>query len=232
MPYEVIVLKEGYSKAEGPGQQRACGSISLIKGPKNIIVDTGNPWDRDNILNGLKQNGLSPENIQYCVCTHGHSDHVGNLNLFCNAVHILSYDICIGDQYQMHDFKMGIPYEIDDDVEVVPTPGHTGTDISVIVSNTDLGTVAVTGDLFECLEDLEEPSLWQDNSENPEIQEQQRIEVLRKADYIVPGHGKMFKVPDEYKRSSMKVVMFREEVYEVGGQKTTLCEYVEIEDSQ
>jgi glyoxylase-like metal-dependent hydrolase (beta-lactamase superfamily II) len=39
----------------------------------------------------------------------------------------------------------GIPYEIDDDVEVVPTPGHTGADISVIVSNTELGTVAVAG---------------------------------------------------------------------------------------
>jgi hypothetical protein len=88
-----------------------------------------------------------------------------------------------------------------------------------------------TGDLFECLEDLEEPSLWQDNSENPETQEQHRIEVLRKADYIVPGHGKMFKVPDEYKRSCMKVVMFREEICEVGNQQTTVCEYVVIEDN-
>ncbi|XP_061194177.1 metallo-beta-lactamase domain-containing protein 1-like [Saccostrea echinata] len=230
MSYEVIVLKEGYSKAEGQGQQRACGSISLIKGPKNIIVDTGNPWDKEHILDGLQKNGLSPEKINYCVCTHGHSDHVGNLSIFSNAVHILSYDVCVGDQYQMHDFKTGIPYEIDDDVEVVPTPGHTGSDISVIVSNTGLGTVAVTGDLFECLEDLEEPSLWQDNSENPDLQQEGRIDVLGRADYIVPGHGKMFKVPDEYKRSSMRVVMYEEEISQSGDQISVISEYVVHEE--
>lgn len=42
--YEVFLSK---------GQQRACGSISLIKGPKNVVVDTGNPWDRDHILDGM-----------------------------------------------------------------------------------------------------------------------------------------------------------------------------------
>lgn len=35
------------------GHHRACGSISLIKGPKNVVVDTGNPWDRDHILDGM-----------------------------------------------------------------------------------------------------------------------------------------------------------------------------------
>nr|XP_022288257.1 metallo-beta-lactamase domain-containing protein 1-like [Crassostrea virginica] len=227
MSYEVIVLKEGYSRTEETGQ-RACGSISLIKGPKNIVVDTGNPWDRDHILEGLKKNGLSPEKIQYCVCTHGHSDHVGNLSLFDKAVHILSYDVCTGDKYHNHDFKTGIPYEIDDDVEVVATPGHTNADISVIVTNTGLGTVALTGDLFECLEDLEEPSLWQDNSENPDLQQYCRIQVLKKADYIVPGHGKMFKVPEEYKRT-MRVVMYHEEHCQIGDQATSVSEYVVIE---
>ncbi|XP_061194176.1 metallo-beta-lactamase domain-containing protein 1-like [Saccostrea echinata] len=226
MSYEVVVIKEGYNKPKDTGQQRA-SAISLIKGPKNIIVDTGNPWDKDFILDGLKKNGLSPEKINYCVCTHGHSDRVGNLSIFSNAVHILSYDVCVGDQYHMHDFKTGIPYEIDDDVEVVPTPGHTGSDVSVIVSNTGLGTVAVTGNLFECFEDLEEPSLWQDVSENPELQQEGRIKVLEKADYIVPAHGKMFKVPDEYKKS-MRVVMYEEEINQ-SGDKTTVSEYVVIE---
>ena len=34
------------------GQQKACGSITLLKGPHNVIVDTGNPWDKDLILQG------------------------------------------------------------------------------------------------------------------------------------------------------------------------------------
>lgn len=31
----------------------------MIKGPKNVVVDTGNPWDRDHILDGM---------YRYCVC--------------------------------------------------------------------------------------------------------------------------------------------------------------------
>ncbi|KAJ8310280.1 hypothetical protein KUTeg_012145 [Tegillarca granosa] len=218
---------------------KACGSITLLKGPHNVLVDTGNPWDKDLILDGLQsmnldtgdihyvvctnghsdkignlnlftkalqivsgdvcsrdcyylhafrqKNELTPEKIEYVVCTHGHSDHVGNLNLFPHSIHIVSFDICVGDQYSSHGFAQGIPYEIDDYVEVIPTPGHTGSDVSVLVRNTDIGgTVAITGDLFECFEDLENPSLWQDNSEKPETQEQSRIDVLKMADYIVP----------------------------------------------
>ncbi|XP_076435406.1 metallo-beta-lactamase domain-containing protein 1-like isoform X1 [Babylonia areolata] len=210
--YEVIVLKEGYTKPVSKGLMQSGGSITLLKGPQNIIVDTGSPWDRDLLLGGLKSNGVDPDQVNYVICSHGHSDHVGNLNLFQSAVHIVSYDICKGDQYTMHDFAQGIPYEIDDYVEIWPTPGHTGSDVSVIVKGTKLGVVAVAGDLFECLEDLEDPDLWQNSSEQPGQQEQSRIEVLRVADYIVPGHGAMFQVPPEF-RQQMRVVMMREEHY-------------------
>lgn len=207
--YEVIVLKEGYSIKEGHGQQKACGSITLLKGPHNTIVDTGNPWDKDLILQGLEKHGLTPDKIEFAVCTHGHSDHVGNVNLFTNAIHIMSHDICVGDTYMLHAFDKGIPYEIDDDVEVVSTPGHTSSDVSVIVRGTKHGTVAVTGDLFEKEEDLEDYTLWQENSQDPEQQQQFRMEMLHVADYIVPGHGPMFKVPEDYKKQ-MRMVMYYE----------------------
>ncbi|CAG2242172.1 unnamed protein product [Mytilus edulis] len=163
--YEVIVLKEGYCVSDGPGLMKAAGTITLLKGPQNIMVDTGNPWDKQLILDG--------------------------------------------EQYMLHQFDKGIPYEIDDFVEVVPTPGHTGKDVSVIVRETEKGTVAITGDLFECFEDLREPSIWQDNSENPEDQEANRIGILQIADYIIPGHGPMFKVPESYK-TQMQVVFYEE----------------------
>ena len=57
----------------------------------------------------------------------------------------------------------------------------------------------MTGDLFECEADLEDESLWLANSENPDIQKTNREKVLRLADYIVPGHGDIFKVPDKFK---------------------------------
>ncbi|WAR27268.1 MBLC1-like protein [Mya arenaria] len=154
---------------------------------------------------GLKLHDLVPEKIDYVVCTHGHSDHVGNLNLFLNAIHIISHDICIGDTYVLHDFKQGIPYEIDDDVEVISTPGHTSCDVSVNVQ-TDKGQVCIAGDLFERLEDMEDYTLWQDNSENPALQHKVRLEVLKRADWIVPGHGPMFQVPNEFKQQPRMVM--------------------------
>ncbi|XP_041352128.1 metallo-beta-lactamase domain-containing protein 1-like [Gigantopelta aegis] len=206
MGYEVIVIKEGYCFPEGEDFVRACGSITLLKGRHVIIVDTGNPRDKNLILQGLSNNGLTPENVDYVVCTHGHADRVGNLNLFSRAIHIVAYDICVGDQYLMHDFKEGIPYEIDEFVEVIATPGRTGADVSVVVKKTPLGTVVLTGNLFECCNDLDDPQLWQNSSDEPEVQEQSRIKVLKVADHIIPGHGPMFKVPVEYKKQ-MRVLM-------------------------
>ncbi|CAH1781991.1 unnamed protein product [Owenia fusiformis] len=205
-PYTIDVLKEGYSIVqEGGSTSNACGTITLVKGPHNIIVDTGLPQDKSLILQGLARHELTADDVHYVVCTHGHSDHVGNLNLFPNATFIVGHDISKGDEYQLHDFKQGIPYEIDAYVEVIPTPGHTRGDVSVVVYRTCYGTVVIAGDTFEKFEDLEDSDIWQNNSELPEDQEQSRIEVFKLADYIIPGHGPMFKVPDEFKHE-VKIV--------------------------
>lgn len=191
--YEVKILKQGYARRVGPDQQRADGTITLIKGPKNIIVDTGGPWDRQYILDALGAEGLRPEDILYVICTHGHSDHTGNNNLFPEATFIVSHDICKGDLYTFHDFRSGKNFMIDGDVAVMSTPGHTGQDISVLV-RTKEGSVAIVGDLFECGRDLEDEGLWRASSELPAEQEKSRSRVLAAADIIVPGHGDMFKV--------------------------------------
>jgi glyoxylase-like metal-dependent hydrolase (beta-lactamase superfamily II) len=57
-----------------------------------------------------------------------------------------------------------------------------------------------SGDLFENEDDLEDSDIWQKNSEAPELQQQNRIEILQIADVIIPGHGPAFKVRHEYKR--------------------------------
>ncbi|KAK3095532.1 hypothetical protein FSP39_015730 [Pinctada imbricata] len=234
--YEVIVLRDGYSRddeGEGVHSMRAACTITLVKGPKNIIVDPGSPWEKQLVIDSLKKHGLDCDQINYVVCTHGHSDHIGNLNLFTNAVHIVSYDICFGDQYVSHSFQHGIPYEIDEGrVEVVPTPGHTGSDVTVLVRDTKQGTVAIAGDLFEREEDLDNPHLWQDNSENEEVQQQSRINILKIADMIIPGHGAMFKVTQESK-SSLRVVMFYEQKFESvspSHYEASSSEYVIIEE--
>lgn len=78
-------------------------------------------------------------------------------------------------------------------MEVLPTPGHTDSDVSVIVKNTRYGTVAITGDLFEKAADLAREDLWKAYSEHVELQRESREKILHIADYIVPGHGAMFR---------------------------------------
>ncbi|XP_029436490.1 metallo-beta-lactamase domain-containing protein 1 [Rhinatrema bivittatum] len=190
-PYSLSVIKKGYSETDQDGNMRADGTITLIKGPQVIVVDTGSPWDRDLILQRLAEHGLQPTDVTHVVCTHGHSDHVGNLNLFPEATFLVSYDICRRDHYLSHDFGAGVPYLIDSWVEVIATPGHTGADTSVLVRGTAEGTVAVAGDLFECEGDEE---TWRELSENPVLQEGSRQKVLTMADVVIPGHGAPFRV--------------------------------------
>lgn len=81
---------------------------------------------------------------------------------------------------------------------------------------------------------MEDPSLWQGLSEDPESQEQGRIDILQLANHIVPGHGKMFQVPETYKQH-LRVVMYTEEHYEqtIGNRTTSThqSEYVVIEET-
>ena len=76
-----------------------------------------------------------------------------------------------------------------EDIKIIKTPGHSYDALSLLVK-TDQGIVAIVGDVF-----------WKENSPeqdpyatNPEQLEQSRQQVLNIADYIIPGHGPMYKV--------------------------------------
>lgn len=45
--------------------------------------------------------------MNYVISTHGHSDHIGNNNLFRMAKHIVGFSISFKDQYFMHPFDKG-----------------------------------------------------------------------------------------------------------------------------
>ena len=196
--YKVSVLLLGYGYTDADNRYRADGTCTLITGNgKRILVDTGSPHDKERLLEKLKQHSVSPQEINYVVCTHGHVDHVGNLNLFDNAVQMVSHDILLeqdiyADQPD-ENFKEGAPYSIDgENIQVISTPGHTSQDVSVIVRGvTGFGTVVVCGDLFEHEDD---ENLWREFSECPDKHRESRQKVLEIADWIIPGHGKMFEV--------------------------------------
>ncbi|VDM80552.1 unnamed protein product [Strongylus vulgaris] len=78
------------------------------------------------------------------------------------------------------------------DVELRQCPGHTDHDLIVVVKNTDTGCVVVAG--------MSIPLPYENDTEErkavsayPEKQEKSREKILRLADWIIPGHGNLFK---------------------------------------
>lgn len=145
----------------------------------------------------LDKLNVSPDAVSFVISTHGHSDHIGNNNLFLNAIHIVGHSILQQDKYTIHDFHLK-PYKISENIEVRATPGHTNECVSVILTHTELGTVAITGDLFEKYEDIEDSNLWKDaGSQNIELQKENRSKIANLADVIIPGHGPQFTCTNE-----------------------------------
>lgn len=168
-------------------------------------------WDGDTLLKELERHHVKPEKVDFLVCSHGHSDHVGNLNLFLNARHFVGSCMSYKNIYYSHDFE-NEPFVLDKDIEVISTPGHTNSCISLIVKNTNLEnheSVAIVGDLFEKEEDIFDESLWiEAGSENEKLQRQNRLKIAEIADYIIPGHGAKFKVTEAMRvklRNDVKV---------------------------
>ena len=112
MANQVHILHVGYSKIgvndeDGSSFANANCSCVLITGECNVIVDTMTPWDTQFIVDSLKSKGLSPDDIQFVISTHGHSDHLGNNNLFLKAKHIVGFCVSFRDQYELHSFDRG-----------------------------------------------------------------------------------------------------------------------------
>lgn len=184
---EVVVLLEGYSSEQSDGSVLADCTITLIKSSKNIIVDTGNVGDEEKIVSKLQKQGLTPDDIDFVVHSHGHPDHVACSYLFKNASIIGFGTINKGDVFNFFDDI----YQIDDEVEIKKTPGHTSLDVTVFVKTPE-GVVAVAGDLFDNENDNLETNIAKPWSYNWPQQEESRKYVWEHADFIVPGHGKRF----------------------------------------
>lgn len=180
-------------------------SVALIKTDKNILVDTGSYIKTEELIKNLDKEGLKPEDIDIVIFTHIHIDHAYNLHFFKNAVIYYKFiNTYPGQSHtpskgQMQRFELVDGTKIAKDVSIILTPGHTNEHLSVVVK-TDEGTVVVSGDALASEDDCnfeERPPdfvLW-----SVEEYDNSRKKILSIADYIIPGHGKMFKVSNKFK---------------------------------
>ncbi|KAL4631494.1 metallo-beta-lactamase domain-containing protein 1 [Arapaima gigas] len=115
-PYSVSVLQQGYNVPQSDGSTCADCTVSLLRGPSTVLVDTGGPWGSERLLQRLRERGVEPGDVHVVVGTHGHSDHIGNLSLFPGATIIVGCDVSRGDRYLESGLAEGRPFCIDSHV--------------------------------------------------------------------------------------------------------------------
>lgn len=179
---EVKILLQGYTSDESEGH--SCSTISLIQDKDlNIVVDPGTSSSQEVIKDALNKEGLTIDNIDYVFITHSHMDHYRNIGMFPKSKALDYWGIWDSDtcnDYKEHFSK---------DIKIIKTPGHSYDSLTFLVK-TDLGLIAICGDVFWKKNFPEKDPYAQDLAEL----EKSRKKLLEIADYIIPGHGEMFKV--------------------------------------
>lgn len=189
----IKLLVQGYARKLKGGYIASPAVVLIRTNGLNILVDSGSSKKR--LLDALKREKLRPSDIDLIFLTHFHPDHILNIRLFPEAV-ILDVDTIYRDDKEVL-YKKFIPHT---DVQVIPTPGHAHEHGALLVE-TEEGRVAVAGDVFwwhdydkqktdyKSLVYRKDPFVknWKQLVES-------RKKLLKMADWIIPGHGKIFKV--------------------------------------
>jgi glyoxylase-like metal-dependent hydrolase (beta-lactamase superfamily II) len=188
---EIKILIEGYAKQTADGWIANSSVVLVRSNGKNIIADPG--FDREKLLNALKREKLEITDIDFVFLTHGHVDHSLLAGIFAGAKIVDELYVYQKDAIIKHN---GIVPGTD--LEVVRTPGHMEEHCSLIV-RTEKRVYAVAGDVFWWMDGEKEEIDINRPASDPEHMNIRKLVVSRKkilelADYVIPGHGKMFRV--------------------------------------
>jgi glyoxylase-like metal-dependent hydrolase (beta-lactamase superfamily II) len=179
---EAKILIQGFTGDSGEGE--TCSTITLVRDQNLImVVDPGVLASQRLLIEVLKQEGLTVDDVTHVFITHSHLDHYRNIGMFATAKTVEHFGIW--DKGYCDDR----PEQFTKNIKIIETPGHSYDALSLLVE-TDLGTIAVVGDVF-----------WRENypdndpyASDPEQLSASRKKILELADYIIPGHGPMYKV--------------------------------------
>jgi glyoxylase-like metal-dependent hydrolase (beta-lactamase superfamily II) len=92
---------------------KGSGSVYLIVGEKNILIDAGDPLDKDELKREISK-VVSVEKIDAVLMTHLHYDHLGSLDLFLNAEIFVSKEELEDYMKDAKGFHFYVSEEIDE----------------------------------------------------------------------------------------------------------------------
>jgi len=187
------ILIPGYAREVDDNCIASSSTVYIEDNGKKIIVDPGT--NRKLLLQKLDENNLKVEDIDYVFLTHYHIDHSLLMGIFVNAKILDDSTIFDNDlEIENSDF---IP---ETSIRIFSTPGHDPFHCSLLI-DTNEGKYVVAGDVFWWMEEDENEDKnyeWLINKEDPYVKNESdlinsRKKILEIADFIIPGHGNMFK---------------------------------------
>ncbi|MEU4295625.1 MBL fold metallo-hydrolase [Kribbella sp. NPDC026596] len=205
----LTTLLNGYSLRTAQGSPAFC-SIHLVESDAGrLLFDCGHAGRRRWLLEALAARGLEPADIGTVVLSHGHWDHIQNVDFFQEARVLLHADELrnladppatdlgtprwarrILDDLDVH--TTGDGDEPLPGVQVLDLPGHTPGSIGLAV-NTDAGTAVLSADAVPTAEVLRAGAA----SGRPYDQARADASVKRVAqlaDLVYPGHDTPFRL--------------------------------------
>ena len=192
---KVKVLIEGYAKKTKDGWLASSSTTLIEDSGKKVIVDPG--INRKLLLEKLREQGLTPNDIDVVFMTHYHPDHMFLASMFEKAV------VVDGDTVYEKDNETGYEGKVPGtNLEVILTPGHAH-EHAALLAPTEKGKIVVAADVFWWTDEEEQQTVNGEaliNKEDPFTKDwkalkESRKKVLKIADWIIPGHGKMFRNP-------------------------------------
>lgn len=153
--------------------------VYLIKlNNKNILIDTSTLQNRRELIKDLNSLNLKPEDIDFVFLTHGHFDHVENLDIFKKAEFFGSkkdFENC----EKIKDIRGQPFYEI----QLIETSGHTQGSICFYMPKEK---ILFSGDTL-----FYNGNIGRTDFPNSSIKDMNdSLEELKKIDYkfLCPGH--------------------------------------------
>ena len=162
--YKIIVHGYNLRLREGFLGLANATLITCDEGP--LLFDVGHYCNRSTLIEGLRQEGMQPNDVKIIFLSHLHFDHCNNVDLFPNAKIMVSQreweyvdnphakDLyipwMIKQQLQKHDLQLiKGQKQICTGVEYFPAPGHTPGSFAIKLDTKDYGCVVVAGDALK-----------------------------------------------------------------------------------
>lgn len=199
--YKLLIIGQlSTNKFRYPDEKRdiVCSTTLLSGHGLRVLIDPG--WRENLLLDGLKQAGVEPKDIDIVYVTHLHPDHYRNIRQFPDARWLVA-------EKELSNWKGRIPAadediyaqlapvvaEIAPGLQIMQTPGHTLGHTSVLFQDAGSGQrVLVAADAVLAREYYAYGEVHP-ISEDQELAKRTIDEVKRLApDFIIPGHDEPF----------------------------------------